>query len=88
MVFQDAYEAAQRYLDANVRGQHPLEIVIASCSEYANFWVFGYNTRRFLLEMDFMASLAGNGPIVVPKNGDELFLASSATPLEEQLPDL
>ncbi|MFG2054223.1 YrhB domain-containing protein [Micromonospora sp. NPDC048930] len=87
MIFQDAYEAAQNYLDSSMRKNHALEIVIGSCSEYPNAWVFGYNTRRFW-QGDFMASLVGNGPVVVPKSGGEPFLASSATPVEEQLRDL
>lgn len=88
MIFQDAYESAQAYLDENIRGSHPQEIVIGSCVEYPNAWVFGYNTRRFFAEMDPMSSLAGNGPVVVLKAGGDPFLASSATPVEDQLRDL
>lgn len=85
MIFQDAYDAAQDYLDANIRQMHEVEIVIGSCVEHSAAWVFAYNTRRFYAEADLMSSLVGNGPIVVPKGGEGPFLASPALPVEEQL---
>jgi hypothetical protein len=88
MIMQDAYEAAQKLLDSTVRTMHDSEIVIGSCREFDKAWVFGYNTRRFYVEGDFMTSLAGNGPVVVPQSGSRPFLASSATPVEDQLASL
>jgi Immunity protein 35 len=85
MVLQDAFEMAQRFLDVSVRPQHDDEIVICSCQEFTYAWVFGYNTRRFLVENEILASLAGNGPVVVPKAGGPAWAASSATPVEDQV---
>jgi hypothetical protein len=89
MVLQDAYCAAQRLLDATVRITHDLEIVIASCDEYPNAWVFGYNTRRFVEDADLMSSMVGNGPEVVLKDGGRpAFFGGTASPIEEQIKGL
>jgi hypothetical protein len=88
VIFQDAYEAAQALLDSRVRLHCDLGIVICSCQEFPNAWVFGYNTRRFLEESEFKASLVGNGPVVVPKSGTPPFLAGSGRPVEEQIWEL
>lgn len=85
MIFQDAYEAAQRFLTAHVRGGEALEVVIASATERPSAWTFGYNTRRFLEEGDFGASMIGNGPVVVPKDGAAMYLVQSGSPVEDQL---
>lgn len=85
MIFQDAYEAAQRYLTDHVRGAEGNEVVIASAAEYPSAWSFGYNTRRFLENGDLGASMIGNGPVVVPKNGGPIYLAQSGSPVEDQL---
>lgn len=85
MIFQDAYEAAQRYLTDHVRGRESHEVVIASAMEYPSAWTFGYNTRKFLEEGDFGASMVGNGPVVVPKDGAAVYLAQSGSPVEDQL---
>jgi len=67
---------------------HGRDVVICSCEEYSNAWVFGYNTRRFLVDMEITASLVGNGPVIVPKSGRPPFLGSSARMIEEQIEDL
>jgi hypothetical protein len=88
MVLQDAYEVAQAFLDSRIRPDHGPDVVICSCTEYPKAWVFGYNTRRFLEDMDLLASMVGNGPVVVPKSGEPPFLGASASPIEGQLGDL
>ena len=88
MVFQDAYDLAQELLDTQIRPLHGPDVVICSCAEYPNAWVFGYNTRRFVQEGDLLALLVGNGPVVVPKSGRSPFFGLSAFPIEEQLGDL
>lgn len=70
MVLQDAFEVAQRFLDEVIRPESLGEIVIARCVETDGGWVFSYNTRVFLEEGDVASSLAGNGPIVVPRSGE------------------
>ncbi len=74
MLLQDAFELAQAFLDKQIRPEHELEIVIARCDETAETWVFGYNTRAFLEDGDIMSSLAGNGPVVVPKSGEPAYV--------------
>lgn len=85
MILQDAYALAQALLDSQVRAVQGADVVICSCHEYPNAWVFGYNTRRFLLERELEASLVGNGPVVVPKSGKTPFLGASGSPIEVQL---
>jgi Immunity protein 35 len=85
VVLQDAFAEAQRFLDVEARPLNVDEIVICSCQEFPSAWVFGYNTRRFLVEDLLLASLVGNGPVVVPKTGGSAWFASSATPVEDQL---
>jgi len=47
------------------------ECIIASIKEYPNKgWVFGYNTKNYLIEKKFAHALAGNFPIFVSENGD------------------
>ena len=83
MILQDAYEAAQRHLDEGTRSTHAnhprtasVEIVICAVTETDDSWVFHYQTREFLEHADIAASLIGNGPIIVPKSGDEPFAGS------------
>ena len=47
--------------------------------------MFGYNTRRFVVHDELLASLVGNGPVVVPKMGGEPFFGWSGSPIEEQI---
>lgn len=88
MILQDAYEMAQTFLDAWIRPTHGSDVVIASCEEYSNAWVLGYNTRRFLVDMIITDSLVGNGPVVVPKSGADPFLGASHSPIEGQIENL
>ncbi|WP_394359229.1 YrhB domain-containing protein [Amycolatopsis sp. SB7-3] len=74
MVLQDAFEAAQRFLDAKIRPKHATEIVIARCVENDEGWAFGYNSRAFLEDGDVMSSLVGNGPIIVPRSGADPYV--------------
>lgn len=88
VVLQDAFEVAQTFLNAVIRPVHGPDVVICSCNEFPNAWVFGYNTRRFLVEMELTASLIGNGPVVVPKSGGAPFLGASGRPIEDQIEGL
>lgn len=85
MLFQDAFQTAQQLLDDLVRSEHADEIVIGSCQDHASAWVFGYNTRQFLQDGVIAASLAGNGPVIVPKDGSAPYLGESSRPVEDQL---
>lgn len=85
LLLQDAYEAARELLDGLLRRGDHGDVVIASCTEFPSAWVFGYNTREFLKGGDFLRSLVGNGPVVVPKSGAEPYLGGSGTPIGAQL---
>ena len=85
VALQDAFDIARRHLAENVQPVHAHEIVIASCTEYPTAWVFGYNTRASLTG-DFTAGLLGTGPVIVGKADGSVTLASSAFPVEQQLP--
>jgi len=74
VVLQDAFEAAQRFLDEAIRGDHNDEIVIGTCCEVADGWAFGYNTRAFLERGDIASSLVGNGPVIVPASGAQPYV--------------
>ena len=85
VILQDAFDVARRHLADAVQPVHRHEIVFASCTEYPSAWVFGYNTRASLTG-DFAAGLLGNGPVIVGKADGSVTLASSAFPVEQQLP--
>jgi len=80
MVLQDALEIAQQFLDQVIRPEHSAEIVIARCSETEEGWTFGYNSRAFLEHGDIASSLAGNGPVVVPRSGEAPYVGSLFPP--------
>jgi hypothetical protein len=82
---QSAQELAERFLDEFVRPQYEDTIVIATCTEFPDHWVFGYQTRAFIESNDPRRSLLGKGPVVVPKSGDTLWLALSGSPVSGQL---
>lgn len=74
MVFQDAFETAQRFLDAVIRVENDTEIVISKCDELDDAWSFGYNSRAFIEAGDVSSALAGNGPVIVPKSGADPYI--------------
>lgn len=76
MLLQDAYAIAQSFLDELVRPKHVSEIVIARCKEVDEGWEFDYNSREFLEGGEVRASLAGNGPVVVPRSGTAPYIGS------------
>lgn len=76
MVLQDAFEAAQRFLDDQIRADHKVEIVISHCKETDDAWRFSYNSRATIEEGSISLSLAGNGPIIVPKSGADPYIGS------------
>jgi hypothetical protein len=76
VLLQDAFEFAQSFLDKAVRPTHDVEIVIGRCKETDEGWEFGYNSRAFLEGGDIGASLIGNGPVVVPRDGSPPYVGS------------
>jgi len=76
VVLQDAFAAAQRFLDEVIRPENEAEIVIGKCDETDEVWAFGYNSRAFLERGDISSSLVGNGPVIVPKSGAAPYIGS------------
>lgn len=76
MLLQDAFNSAQKFLDEVIRPMHAHEIVIGGVTETDDAWEFGYNTRPFLEDGELTASLLGNGPVIVPKSGQDPYLGS------------
>lgn len=59
-----------------------LEIVPAATREIALGWVFFFNTADFVRTGDPTSALAGNGPLLVTRNG-AIHQLPSAIPWEE-----
>lgn len=60
-------------------------VLVGDAKDYGDWWVQGYQSRAYVEDGDVMQALAGNGPIVVPKDGSEPFALSSALPAEVQM---
>lgn len=62
-----------------------LELVITGEYEYKTAWAFSYDSKLYVETGSLSHALAGNGPVIIPKNGRSHWIASTAIPLEEQL---
>ncbi|MCX8562580.1 YrhB domain-containing protein [Mycolicibacterium mucogenicum] len=60
-------------------------VLVGEPTDYEFWWVQGYQSRAFIEDGDENAILAGNGPIVVPKDGSAPFQLSSALPAAVQM---
>lgn len=56
--------------------------------ESESYWVFFYDTVEYWTTGNDLLALAGNQPIVVPKNGGPISYLSTALDPEDQLRDL
>ena len=83
-MLEDAFVAAQRLLDAVLRTGQGADIVISGCEEFNDAWRFEYNRREFLDDRDLSASLAGNGPVIVPKSGADPYIGSAFGPITDR----
>jgi hypothetical protein len=70
MVLEDAFRAAQRFLNDVIRPEHQVEIVINSCEEMDEGWAFAYDSRAFIEQGEISKALVGNAQIIVPKSGE------------------
>lgn len=68
MIFQDAYERAQRLLDESVRPIHNVDVVISGCEVSERAFAFWYDARSYLESDAISDALVGNGPVIVPKS--------------------
>jgi hypothetical protein len=62
-----------------------IELVIVAVYEYAEAWVFVYNSKRYLDSGRARDSLAGNGPILVDRRDASMHRAGSRRSVEEYL---
>jgi hypothetical protein len=85
MIFQDAYERAQRLLDERVRPIHQVDVVISGCEVSDRAFVFWYDARSYLESDAISDALVGNGPVIVSKAGQPAFIGSVFGSIEDQL---
>lgn len=74
----------QLLADKEAAGSVPC-VLVGEIKDYGDWWVQAYQSRALIVDGDEDAALAGNGPIVVPKDGSEPFALSSAEPADEQM---
>ncbi|MGC0369361.1 YrhB domain-containing protein [Microbacterium sp. SLBN-111] len=60
-------------------------VLVGETLDYGKWWVQGYQSEAFAVHGDVFQALAGNGPYVIPKNGDAVFTLSSAEPVDAQM---
>jgi len=60
-------------------------VLVGETLDYGSWWVQAYESEGFAVHGDVFQALAGNGPYVIPKNGDAVFRLSSAEPVDAQM---
>ncbi|MBQ9915590.1 MAG: hypothetical protein IJO71_00110 [Microbacterium sp.] len=60
-------------------------VLVGETLDYGAWWVQGYQSEAFAVHGDVFQALAGNGPYVIPKDGDAVFTLSSAEPVDAQM---
>lgn len=60
-------------------------VLVGHPLDYGRWWVQAFQSRALIEDGDEDAALAGNGPIVIPKDGSTPFRLSSAEPAGEQM---
>lgn len=60
-------------------------VLVGETLDYGAWWVQGYQSEAFAVHGDVFQALAGNGPYVIPKNGDAVFTLSSAESVDAQM---
>ncbi|MDQ1085400.1 MULTISPECIES: YrhB domain-containing protein [Microbacterium] len=80
-----ARESVRKALsEAEERGM-PRCVLVGETLDYGSWWVQGYQSEAFTISGNVFEALTGNGPYVVPKNGDAPFILSSAEPVDVQM---
>jgi len=59
--------------------------VLTVAEDYDSAWAVGYQALAFVESGNVLDSLAGNGPVVVPKSGAQPWMAWSGLPVGEQI---
>lgn len=83
MDFDKAAALATAWVDILCEGQG--RIVRESTIAKPYGWIFFYQSKEFLDENVPSAELAGNAPIIVNRNTNELLVTGTAKPLEHYL---
>lgn len=60
-------------------------VLVGETLDFGAWWVQAYQSEAFAVHGDVFQALAGNGPYVIPKNGDAVFTLSSAEPVDAQM---
>ena len=84
LTLEEARARAEQAVRDGSDPEHPTAVG-GNALESAHYWVFFYNTVEFWGTGEDLASLAGNGPVAVRKDGGELRWMTSARSAEEQL---
>lgn len=59
--------------------------ILTHVQEYDTAWAFGYNSRAYVERGEVRLSLAGNGPLIIPKSGDDPWFAWSGADTASQV---
>lgn len=60
-------------------------VLVGETLDFGEWWVQGYQSEAFAGHGDVFQALTGNGPYVIPKDGDAVFTLSSAEPVDAQM---
>ncbi|MBN9212881.1 MAG: hypothetical protein BGO45_16550 [Microbacterium sp. 71-36] len=60
-------------------------VLVGETLDFGEWWVQGYQSEAFAVHGDVFQALTGNGPYVIPKDGDAVFTLSSAEPVDAQM---
>ena len=62
-----------------------IHLVVSKVIEYDFGWVFCYNAKEYLETNDMELGLTGNAPLIVDRNDGQLYITSTAYPIEHYL---
>ncbi|MBT9605263.1 YrhB domain-containing protein [Microbacterium sp.] len=82
-------EAAREIVRVALRGAEDRSgvrcVLVGETLDYGAWWAQGYQSEALAVHGDVFQSLAGNGPYVIPKNGDAVSTLSSAESVDAQM---
>jgi Immunity protein 35 len=83
----EAFELVSERLRQMGAPDNPFAVVEKSTIERPFGWVFFYNSQKYIETGVFRYRLAGNGPIIVNKNTQEIELCGANKPVQELIDD-
>lgn len=81
----DARELVEASLAESALGDGIERSVLGDPVDAGRFWVFFYQGTAYIERDELDAMLVGNAPIVVPKDGGELFALSITDDIDAQI---